>query len=457
MPLTESTEPNCTRILAGNRMRAQRFALALVPLVLLLPASLAAQAETPSTIGPDVTVINLPDTSNWGASGGIRAYSVGTTSCNIGDAPVAWCDAPGGCLGGTLQINDHPVIAQNIYRLKNNRFEQIGMSWLKHGWLSTNSTAAACGPGSCTIPPGGGDQLGIGCTDTYGSGLNGGTGNPGTCDFPSDCRLGQRSAINATTGDFPMPYHNVAHTLNIDQRIQVAESDVDPALNAGASFWVEGQYLAADDGIANNAFNNASYRGVTVGVSPFNLSLTGSTFREQTALRAWTAADPTVQLLNVDIPGSNPGERFEVARKVTNLSPGLWHFEYAIRNMNSDRSAQALQIDFPDGTFFMNIGFKDIDHHSGEPYSTTDWTPSVDVPTAVVSWATDLFTTDPNANALRFATMFNFWFDADSPSAPSHRLTLFKPGSPTFVDFTFVLFADGFETGNTSLWSVTVP
>ena len=41
------------------------------------------------TTGPDVTIINLPDISNWGASGGIRAYSVGTTSCNIGNAPVA--------------------------------------------------------------------------------------------------------------------------------------------------------------------------------------------------------------------------------------------------------------------------------------------------------------------------------------------------------------------------------
>ena len=29
---------------------------------------------------------------------GVRAYSVGTTSCNVGATPVAWCDDPDGCI-----------------------------------------------------------------------------------------------------------------------------------------------------------------------------------------------------------------------------------------------------------------------------------------------------------------------------------------------------------------------
>ena len=159
--------------IAPNRRRRRRghLTLALAPLALLLPVGLvvrAAQAapapsaspaprvDAPTAFAPDVTVIYLGSTSNWGAAGGVRAYSVGTTSCNIGNAPVAWCDSSG-CAGG-LQNNDHPVIAQNIYRLKDGRFSQIGMSWLKHGWLSTNSPDGACG--SCVSPPGGGDQLG---------------------------------------------------------------------------------------------------------------------------------------------------------------------------------------------------------------------------------------------------------------------------------------------------------
>ncbi len=419
-------------------------AFALAGAAIAGSAPLAAQTPTS---GPDVTVIDLTDIGNYGSSGGFRGYSVGTNSCNVGNQPVNWCDEPGGC--GTLTSAQHPVIAQNMYRLKSGRFDQIGMSWLKHGFLSTNSTNAACQTGhpSCTPPPLGGSQLGIGCTDTYGAGLNGST------------PMGMRSEVNVTTGVFPFPYTEIFPSNVVEQHVKVLEVDLAAASNPGALYWVEAQYIADNDAVGGNGLNNASYRAVNVTPSvPYDLSFPvgTATIREKTALRAWKVNDPLVEFVNVDIPGAIV-ERFEVARRVTNPSPGLWHFEYAIRNLNSDRSAQAFEIDFPDGTLFSGIGFKDIDHHSGEPYSTADWTSSVDLPTAVISWATTPFGTDLNANALRWATMYNFWFDADSPTTGSHRLTFFKPGSPSFVDFGFVIFTDGFESGNTVLWSATVP
>ncbi|MEO8196406.1 MAG: hypothetical protein ABI689_06760 [Thermoanaerobaculia bacterium] len=448
-------------------IRPRRFLSTVAGLTLLagatLPAALRAEAvRSEASSGPDVTIIYVggtsSDTTNWGAVGGIRAYSVGTTSCNVGTAPIAWCDA-GTCLGGTLQANDHPVIAQNMYKLKDGRFSQVGMSWLKHGWLSTNSPNGACSATSCTTPPGGGDQLGVGCTDTYGSGLNGGSGNPGTCDSGS-CRLGQRSAVNPTTGDFPMPYVNIAHPSVIDQRIQVPETDLDPTLNSGATYYMEGQYIAGDDGFAGNAFNNASYRLMTVGGAPnFNLSLSGATVREKTALEAWPVADPAVELIWVDVPGSSPVERFQVARRISQIDVDTWHYEYAIRNMNSDRAARALSIQFPSGTPLANVGFKDIDPHSSEIYATTDWVSSTDSLSGVVSWTGVAFATDPNANALRFATLFNFWFDADSALPIAHTLTLFKPGSPATVSFwgDNTIFVDGFESDDFSAWSATAP
>jgi hypothetical protein len=441
-----------------SETRAFRSIAALSLLALVAGAGqLRAQAESPAMAGPDVTIMTLGSVSNWGASGGIRAYSVGTTSCNIGGAPIAWCDT-NDCTG--LSNNDHPVIAQGLYRIKDHRFEQIGMSWLKHGWLATNTPSGSCG--SCVTPPGGGDQLGVGCTDTYSSGLNGGTGNPGTCDGASGegCRLGQRSAVNATTGDFVMPYHDVSHPSNISQRIQVAESDLDAVGNPGAVYYLEGQYIAADDGAANNAANNASYRRVTVGSAPnYNLTLADSTVREKSALSAWAATDVTVELLAITVPGSNPVEHYEVARRISAVDIDTWHYEYAIRNNNSDRAIQAFTIQFPTNTPISGAGFHSVNYHSGEPYSTSAWTPTVSPVAGTISWATSPFGTDPNANALRFASTFSFWFDADAELPNSHSVALFKPGSPASVAFWTdgELFSDGFESEDLLAWSASVP
>ena len=60
-----------------------------------------------SGAGPDVIVGDLFGTTRWGTVGSITAYSVGTNSCNVGTAPLLW-------VGST---NQHPVIAQNMYRL----------------------------------------------------------------------------------------------------------------------------------------------------------------------------------------------------------------------------------------------------------------------------------------------------------------------------------------------------
>lgn len=431
---------------AGNRCTRPAAALmAASCLALLTGFTTIAAAQTP-TSGPDVTIIDLTGTNNYGATGGFRGYSVGTNSCNVGNQPVNWCNNGGGC--GALSDDQHPVIAQGLYRLKGGRFEQIGMSWLKHGFLSTNSPNSACQTGhpTCTSPPLGGDQLGVGCTDTYGPGLNGST------------PLGRRSEVNATTGVFPYPYSQVFPGNVVEQHVKVAEADVASASNPGALYWIEAQYIADNDAAAGNGFNNASYRAVTVQTnSPYDLSVSGATIREKTALRAWQVQDSKVELVNVDIPGAIV-ERFEVARRVTNPSSGLWHFEYAIRNMNSDRSGQLFAIDFADGTSFTNAGFKDIEHHSGEPYATADWTNAVDDPNSVISWASEEFAANADANALRWATQFNYWFDADSPASGTHRLAFFKPGSPAFIDFTFPgIFTDGFEFADSAQWSTTVP
>lgn len=424
----------------ARRLRWRRgwmLSMALVPVAALVSSTLAAP-----TTGPDVTMMDLNGTTNWGGTGGLHAYSIGSTACNVGDAPVNWCDNNGGCGSGTTNA-DHPVISQAIYRLKDGRFEQLGVGWLKHGFASANDPSPSCGNGTCVNPPLGPNQIGVGCIDPYSSDQNG------------TRPLGRRSEVDATTGAFPFPYGQVTASTLLDQRIQVAESAIDPTLNPTAIVYLEGQYIAPDDAAAGNGLNNASYRRVNVSPT-FFLTFAAPTVREVPAIFAWQAEDPAVEMVAVDVPGAIV-ERFWVARKVSDLGGGALHYEYAVHNLNSARAARGLTITFPAATAITNVGFKDVDHHSGEPYATTDWTPTVGA--ASVAWAGDTFATSPNANALRWGTLFNFWFDADrGPGGLEHSLELFTPGTPETLVFRMnQIFSDGFESGDAGEWSGAAP
>lgn len=356
-------------------------------------------------IGPDVIVGDLPGISNYGSVGGISAFAVGTTSCNVGDTPLQW-------VAGT---NQHPVIGQNMYRLKNGRFEQIGMSWLKHGF--TALAQSLCD--SCNNP-GTGSLLGVGCSDPYGSGLNG-----------TQSGLGPRWEVNAATGAFNYPFASPPTVATIGRRLQVSNTDLDPALNSGASYYVEGHYVTPDDAAAGNKNNNASWRPITItqtsGTS-YNAAVSGSTHRQESALWAWRAADANVAVQNMDIAGDG---RFIIAHSVTSIGGGLFHWEFAVHNLSSDRSGQAFTVNLPVGTVVSNVGFHDVDYHpgDGDPYSLTDWTSTVGA--SSVSWATQTYAANVNANALRWGTVYNFRFDANTDVRGDVVMTLFKPGSPT--------------------------
>lgn len=368
-----------------------------------------ASAES---IGPDVIVGDLYDLTYWGNSGGIYAYSVGTKSCNIGDTPLLWQN----------NTNQRPVIAQNMYRLKDGRFEQIGQSWCK--WSFTSLNQSFCGP--CQHP-GTSALLGVGCSDPYSANLNG-----------SQSRLGPKSVVNPFTGDFPSN-HTTPGTTTIAGRLQVHVADIQAAQNAGATYYVEGQYVTPDDAAAGNLYNNASYRQVwltgSLGLT-FSNPQGGSsaTVREKPAILAWQAADPAVGVALVDVPGDG---QIYVAHKATNLGGGQWRYEIAIFNLNSDRAIGAVEVKLPDWATVGAVGFHDVDYHSGEPYANTDWISGIRE--KGVFWTTEAYTENANANALRWGTLYNFRFDSDAaPTFVTEAvLTLFKPGTPATITAVF--------------------
>jgi len=372
------------------------------------------------TGAPDVIVGALPDIAKYGSvvvnGQTIMAYAFGTTSCNIGTAQLSWYGAPD---------NRHPFIPTNMYRLRSGRFEQIGMSWGKHGFCALQEgLCGACIPAGGGCPP----ILGIGCSDPYSAGLNGDQGG-----------LGTRRDVNASTGGFPGNYNAgmPAPPATIGRRLQVNATDLNPALNPGAKYLVEGQYIHPEDALAGNDNNNASWRQFSVGtltLGAYNLAYAGPTQQQQPAVEAWRAFDPAVVVVPVDV--ANDG-RFLVGYAAKANGDGTWRYEYAVQNLNSDRSGRSFSVPVPAGVTITNAGFKDINYHSGDPYDPTDW--SIATTGGAVNWVGGDFAVNPNGNALRFATLYNFWFDADRPpAAASGALGLFKPGiagDPASVSF----------------------
>jgi len=385
------------------------------------PADFAAPAGgvAGTGTGPDVIVSALSGTDSYGSADvdpapdserWVSAFAVGSTSCNISDSNLTWVP----------DTNQHPVIAQNMYRLKNNQFEQIGMSWVKHGFAATDGNqCGVCSDTNGTVPT---TALAPGCSDLYSASLNG-----------NWRYLGPRSVVNAHTGFFPGPPVEPPPGDNIGRRLQVDNDDLRAAMNAGATYFNEVQYVTPDDAAAGNGNNNASYKPIDVlslGGEDFALApAVGPTEQEKPAIYAWAAADPTVVITEAQVP--NEG-LFVVGTKVTDLNDGFFRYEYAVFNMNSDRSGGSFSVPLPDGVSVVNVGFHDIFYHSGEPYDGTDWTATV--APGSISWATTPFTTDENANALRWSTLYNFRFDASiAPFESTVTLGLFKPGTPTSV------------------------
>jgi hypothetical protein len=389
-------------------LRALIGALALVTVLPASPA-LARQAT-----GPDVIVGDIPDTRHYTTSGpinGIRAYQIGTTSCNIGDQDLLWLQA----------TNQHPVIACGMFRLLNGRFEQIGQAWCKHGFAADNGSL--CSINNCHATDG--TRLGVGCSDWYDAGTNGSQG-----------LLGPKSQVNPANGDFPWPFTAPPAPATIGRRIQVAQTDL---AISGALYFVEGQYIQYQDATLGNGNNNASYRRITVSPTTYDLTLQEMVDRMIPVIHAWhdhgngvNSPDPQVEITDVDVPMDG---RIIVASKATSLGGGMYHYEYAVQNLNSARAGGSFAVHVPVGASVTNIDFHRVLYHSGEVFDNTPWTGVLSG--GLVTWhSPQTYQQNVNSNALRWATLYNFRFDSNAaphPALGNVTIGLFVPGTPASV------------------------
>ncbi len=374
----------------------------------LAVAAGSARAQDPNACdvageAPDVLVSGLGQVRAWGSLNGVSSFSVETISCNLGTCWALWEET----------TNRHPVIAQSMYRVRDGRLVQIGQSWLKHGFFALSEPGCS---NDCVGTPDG-TRLGVNCSDPYDAFLNG-----------LQPALGPKYQVNPFTGEFPFPH--AARGVSGDvlfKRIQVDNDDLDPALNPGATFLFEGHYVTPDDATAGRGFNNATTRLASVfELAPdiYGAATFGNPQIGKPAIETWKTLDPTVSLDKLQVPGEG---RVNVAVKTIDLGNGDWRYEYAVHNLNSHRAVRSFSVPLPPGAAVTNVGFRDVEYHSGEIQDGTDWTPAVDAQS--VSWSTVDYETDPAGNAIRWGTTYNFWFDAAVPPADTHvTLGLFGPG-----------------------------
>ncbi len=390
-------------------MTSPNRAMVMVVLFLALSRSNAEPGNLCDQPGeaPDLVVAAINQGVRLGTIEGTTAYSLGNTHCNLGSCQADWF----------FQSNRHPVVAQNLFRLDGRGFQQVGQSWVTHGYLPLSGSYC-----STECLPADGDHLGVNCSDVNSAAAQAQQSN-----------MGPRSEVHAPTGEFVIPFRTQGQSGNvIYKRLQVHDVDLDPALNPGATYFAELQFVHRDDAAAGHSANNASWRQVTVSPGPggaFALQLAGATVPGEPAIQAWSAFDPGVLLTDVELPSDG---RLTLGARVTDLGGGLWRYDYALQNSTSHRSVRDFRVPLPQGTMVGGVLFHDVDSHSGEPYATTDWVAHAE--DASLVWATDSFDEDPNANALRWGTLYDFGFISQIPPAMGPvTLGLFRPGTPATI------------------------
>jgi len=408
-----------------------------IPRALRIPSYLVSGALACATLpaaqsnaipGTDVELASISSVSAFGRTGvfpnGLNGCGMSTTICNKGSVQVPW-QAP--------MADNHPYITFLMARESDGVFEQISdWSYVKHGFAALASSFCD----TCQ-PPGTASLLGIGCSDTYSSGLNAdnywlgppseidpwlGLWNPVCSHFdrgepavapPADCD-GVRSLSSS----------QAAALGPVGHRITVSDADFDVP---GASFYYQGYYVVRGEPEAART-NNMATRGMNVSWtgSSWAISATG-THELGSILERWDGAG-IASTKNGDDDG-----RVYVGTRVFQLENGLYRYVYAIHNRDNARGIGEVRIPICPGATITNASFHDVDR---DPVS--DWTLSLSPAQDAIR-----FTDTLGSNPLTWNTIFTVRFDSDAaPSADTLELDQAAPG-PGLATLTLAVSTPG--------------
>lgn len=347
----------------------------------------------------------LPGSQVWGRRGTFPNGDVGVSFqnqlCNPGGMNLAWAAADNSPTG-TQMSEDHPKFGFIVAREVNGRLQQISnWSYCKHAFLSTNN------PGSCGTCANttGAETMYVGCSDIYSTGNNG-----------SRTYLGPPSEINPWLGTWNhtgsyfdswaggTPTDGIKGSTpsfadNVENRVTIPESSLGGTVTT--NLWFQIQVIHEGEPIENRG-NNIMSRPLTMSWSGTAWSTgTTGTATYGSILTRWSGATVTMGQNGGGAWNNTDDGRFAIAVKVTGPTNGMWHYEYAVHNIDNNRGASAFRLPVCDGARVQNLGFRDID---ADPLN--DWTASVG--SSEIAW------TAPITNPQHWNTIFNFWFDSDA-------------------------------------------
>jgi hypothetical protein len=400
-----------------------------------VPAS--ALAQPGAYPGVDVALGILGSLDTYSRAGtfpnGHQSFGMSTTSCNLGSVNAPWF-APMNAV--------HPTIWFILARESNGRLVQISRRisatnptdprpYGKHGFFAlSNSQCTPC------QQPSGGQFLGVGCSDTYGSSLNADhywlgppwEVNPWAGTWVPTCShfdKGDPPVALAQQCDGARSLSQTqANTLNagVNHRLAAPDSELNVA---GSTFWYQGYYVISswtqsggspipqNPPIPNGLKNEPdSARDNNMASRQFIPTWTGASWATSepgsqlygTVLQRWNGATVTSATNGVD------DGKVYVGVKVTGPLNGLWHHEYAFHNRDNNHGISAFRIPICPDARVLNVGFRDPDGNA-----TNDWTFAK--AGGEISWST-------TNNPLYWNTIYNVWFDSDAAPVTMSSLTL---------------------------------
>lgn len=315
----------------------------------------------------DVGLIDMgfiQDTGQVSAPEGV--YEIATPSSSLKSlvgldgADVAWQRKFTGVFP-PYNNDQHPYLVWNMYRTVDNRLEQIGVSGIKHAFLTINV--------NCTLNCGDNHVLWPGCEDVYGIGNN---------DNPGD--VGPRDEVNPRTGVFQSQgsffdrngdgVQDNSSDGNGENRLLVLRSDL---TTPGANYLFESWYVVRDD---VNIFNGMGYHPFNpVNTSGNNWAYQLSPFQVGPAVDSYVApgTDPNTGSHNVVFEDLNNGiGHVKVAVRTEDLGNGDFRYNYFVMNYDVEHGLDGVA--FPE----LSAVISDVVFHDPDQNAANDWTNASD-------------------------------------------------------------------------------